>query len=158
VTSVAVASPPELTDEQLAALTTEQRADLARRLAVMAAGGRPRRWLTGAAVTGAVTLAAWIFALADRLPHRYLADNWDTAWVGYDVALLAGLALTAWAAWRASRLLAPAAFTTAVLLVCDAWFDVMTAATTADRTAGMLTALAAELPLAAVLVWVARVR
>jgi hypothetical protein len=43
------------------------------------------------------------------------------------------------------------AFTTGVLLVCDAWFDIITASPV-DRTASVLTALLAELPLAAVLI------
>jgi hypothetical protein len=166
-------------DEQLAALTTEQRAELAGRLAALAnrdrggggpprtrraAPGRPpvtarpvhRRWLATAAAGGGLALVAWIFTLASTLPDRYLAENWDAAWVGYDLALLVGLGLTAWAAWRDSRLLAPAALATAVLLVCDAWFDVMTASTTADLVGGAVTALLAELPLAAALLAVAR--
>jgi hypothetical protein len=191
-----------LSDAQLAALTPEERADLARRLAALtgpepdpptdagrsgapadagrsgapadagrsgaptdagrsgAPAGAWRRWVPAAtvavAVTGTLVLAAWIWGLARTLPHRYLADNWNTAWIGYDLALLAGLALTGWAAWRGSALLLPAAFTTAILLVCDAWFDVMTAATVTDRTASALVALVAELPLAVGLLWVAR--
>ena len=164
-----------LSDAQLAALTPEERADLARRLAALtgpepdpptdagrsgAPAGAWRRWVPAAtvavAVTGTLVLAAWIWGLSRTLPHRYLADNWDTAWIGYDLALLAGLALTGWAAWRGSALLLPAAFTTAILLVCDAWFDVMTAATVTDRTASALVALVAELPLAVGLLWVAR--
>ena len=164
-----------LSDAQLAALTPEERADLARRLAALtgpepdpptdagrsgAPAGAWRRWVPAAtvavAVTGTLVLAAWIWGLSRTLPHRYLADNWDTAWIGYDLALLAGLALTGWAAWRGSALLLPAAFTTAILLVCDAWFHVMTAATVTDRTASALVALVAELPLAVGLLWVAR--
>jgi hypothetical protein len=49
------------------------------------------------------------------------------------------------------QLLVLTAFTTGVLLICDAWFDVMTAAPM-DRWPSVLTALLGELPLAALLI------
>ena len=49
------------------------------------------------------------------------------------------------------QLLILSAFTTGVLLTCDAWFDVMTAAP-ADRWLSILTAVLAELPLAVLLI------
>ncbi len=44
-----------------------------------------------------------------------------------------------------------AGFATGVLLICDAWFDIMTAAP-ADRWVSLLTAAFGELPLAALLI------
>ena len=154
-----------ITDEQLAVLTDEQRADLAHRIAAMsppraAAGGpgtawRLRRWLPLAALAGCALLAGWIAALTLTLPHRYLTQNWDTAWIGFDTALLAGLAATAWTAWRASPALPPVALTTAVLLLCDAWFDVTTAATAPDLTESVI-GLAVEVPAAVALLLAVR--
>jgi ABC-type microcin C transport system duplicated ATPase subunit YejF len=49
------------------------------------------------------------------------------------------------------QLLILTAFTTGILLVCDAWFDVMTAAPP-DRWLSVLTAVLGELPLAVILI------
>jgi len=49
------------------------------------------------------------------------------------------------------QLLVVTAFATGILLICDAWFDVMTAHGD-DRTWSVVTALAVELPFAAVLI------
>jgi hypothetical protein len=49
------------------------------------------------------------------------------------------------------QLLVLSAFTTGVLLTCDAWFDVMTAAPS-DRWPSILTAVLVEVPLAVLLI------
>ena len=49
------------------------------------------------------------------------------------------------------QLLVLTAFTTGILLVCDAWFDIMTAAPN-DRWLSVLTAVVGELPLSAILI------
>jgi len=48
-------------------------------------------------------------------------------------------------------LLTLAAFTTGVLLICDAWFDIITAGPR-DMLVSVLTAVLGELPLAAILI------
>jgi hypothetical protein len=60
------------------------------------------------------------------------------------------MATTALLGFLRRQLLVLTAFTTGVLLICDAWFDVMTA-TPGDRWLPILTAVLAELPLAVVL-------
>jgi hypothetical protein len=57
-------------------------------------------------------------------------------------------AATALAGWRRSTLLVPLAAGTAAMLVCDAWFDVVTS-TPGERLEALLQAGLAELPLAA---------
>jgi ABC-type phosphonate transport system ATPase subunit len=71
--------------------------------------------------------------------------------VGFDVLLLVFMVATAAFGLLRRQLLVLTAFTTGVLLICDAWFDVMTAAP-ADRWLSVLTAVLGELPLAAVLI------
>ena len=71
-------------------------------------------------------------------------------WVGLDIAELAGFAATAWAAWNQRQIVTFFMIITGTLLVCDAWFDVMTAAGTGDVFQSVVYA-AIELPLAAVL-------
>ncbi len=75
----------------------------------------------------AIALVPWIINLALTLPHRYLATDWRLTWVGFDIALLAFLSATAWLGWHRRQLVLLTAFTTGVLLCCDAWFDITTA-------------------------------
>ncbi|GAA4915961.1 hypothetical protein EV188_104432 [Actinomycetospora succinea] len=148
---------PRWTDDELARLSPEEREDLVRRLVatgisppVLPAGRRRRRFLLVAAV-GSLVLVPWIGILAATLPHRYEARHWTLAWVGFDVALVVGLAATAWMAWRARPALVFPALVTATLLVCDAWFDTTTAQRS-DVVVSALSAVLLELPMAAVLV------
>jgi hypothetical protein len=71
--------------------------------------------------------------------------------VGFDVLLLVMLALTAVFGLLRPQLLVLAAFGTGVLLICDAWFDVVTAAPS-DRWLSAASALFVELPIAALLI------
>jgi hypothetical protein len=97
----------------------------------------------------------WIIVLAIRLPAQYRADHWNVAWVGFDVMLLVSLVVSAWALARRPHL-APTAFAvTAVLLACDAWFDVTTASGTGDTAVSMVSAASIELPLAGAMAWAA---
>jgi hypothetical protein len=109
---------------------------------------RVRWWL---ALTAAVALIPWIVYLALSLPQNYVAQNWRATWVGFDVLLLLFLVATAVAGFQHHRLLTLFAFTTGVLLICDAWFDVMTARR-GDMVVSVLTAALVELPLAAILI------
>jgi hypothetical protein len=74
-----------------------------------------------------VTLCVWIIVLGLTLPRRYDASHWNIAWVGFDIGLLAGLSLTAWAAWRRRAVIVLFATATATMLCADAWFDLTTA-------------------------------
>lgn len=150
-----------LTDEQIAAMSPEERGALIRRLARPTADDpAPARWLMRRMrelrvvlmVGSVVVLVPWIVYLALTLPRLYVAHNWDRTWVGFDVLLLFMLVTTAVLGFHRRLLLVLTAFATGVLLVCDAWFDVMTAHGD-DLWLSLLTALAVELPLAAVLIF-----
>jgi hypothetical protein len=112
-----------------------------------------RRYVVEALLFGCITLFAWIIVLALTLPRRYDASHWNLAWIGYDVMLLAGLAATAWAAWRRRVVIVLFATATAMLLCADAWFD-MTTARPSDLWASALLAGCAELPGAIFLMYV----
>ena len=86
-----------------------------------------RRNLLVIVTVSAIALVPWIINLALTLPHRYLATDWRLTWVGFDIALLAFLSATAWLGWHRRQLVLLTAFTTGVLLCCDAWFDITTA-------------------------------
>jgi hypothetical protein len=102
-------------------------------------------------VVCAVGLVPWTVYLALTLPRAYVAHNWDRTWVGFDLLLLVMMVATAVFGYLRRQMLVVTAFATGVLLVCDAWFDVMTAHGE-DRAWSILTALLVELPLAAVLI------
>ena len=97
-------------------------------------------------VAVSVGLVPWTLWLTYSLPSRHVDDHYDVAWVGFDVALALAIALTAGAALRGSRALAPLAAVTGTMLLCDAWFDVVTSPGTLEA---LLLAVCAELPLAA---------
>jgi len=114
-----------------------------------------RRIFVAAVTTASLVLIPWIGYLAASLPDRHVAGQWKAAWVGFDIVLVAFLAGTAWCAWRRRQLLVPAAIITATLLICDVWFDVLLDWGSRDMWCSVATAVLGELPLAALLLWVA---
>jgi hypothetical protein len=148
-----------LTDEQIAAMSPQERRDLIKRLARPLDDFVPsHRWLRRTrelrvllVVGSAVVLVPWIAYLAITLPPRYVADNWDVTWVGFDVLLLVMMVATAVLGYLRRQMLVMTAFATGVLLVCDAWFDVVTAHGN-DQTWSVVSAVVVELPLAALFI------
>jgi len=110
---------------------------------------RRRRRLAVLLGTVAAGLVPWTLWLALSLPKQQVAHHYDLAWVGFDLALAAGIAATAWSALQRPRWLVPLASATATMLLCDAWFDVVTSPP-GERIEAVLLAGLAELPLAAV--------
>ena len=74
---------------------------------------------------GRLRLLPWTLWLTFTLPSRHVTPHYDLAWVGFDVALLARSPPTAWCALRRRNGSSRAA-ATGTMLLCDAWFDVMT--------------------------------
>jgi hypothetical protein len=107
---------------------------------VVARMRRPRLALMAG---GAIGLTLFVL-LAITLPANYVA-------LGFDVLLVAFMVTTAVLVFLRRRLVLLTAFTTGVLLICDAWFDVMTAGTH-DLWVSALTATLVELPLAIILI------
>ena len=103
----------------------------------------------------AVLLIPWTIWLGSTLPARHLSEHWDVAWAGFDAALAVALLGTAISAIRRSLWLVPMATVTATLLICDAWFDVVTAAHGRQLTLALGQAIVLELPLAVACVWLA---
>lgn len=105
------------------------------------------RWVTPVLAVTAVGLLPWTLWLTFSLPARHVSQHYDLAWVGFDVALASAFAATAWCTIRASEWLIPIAAVTGTMLVCDAWFDVVTAGR-AEIGEALTEALLAEIPLA----------
>ena len=107
------------------------------------------RWVTAVLALVTVLLVPWILYLTFTLPSRHVTFHYDLAWVGFDVGLTAAFAATAWATLRGSQWLVPLAAATGTMLLCDAWFDVITSQTGSELWEAVAEALVAELPLAA---------
>lgn len=113
-------------------------------------------WIPRLFALAAATLVPWTLMLALALPTQHDGAHWRLAWVGLDVGLFATLAATAVAAARRSPWVEGVAMACAALLLCDAWFDVMTAQGGAENSLAIVLALLFEIPLTVVSIGVAR--
>jgi hypothetical protein len=143
-----------LTDAQIAALTPAERSELISRLEKPLSHlidpdylGRMRRIRLSLMVGGSIAMVPWLIYLYVTLPDRYVAHNWTVTWVGFDVLLVGFMLATALLGHLRRQLLMLAAFSSGVLLICDAWFDLMTAGPK-DLGLSLVTALLIEVPLA----------
>jgi hypothetical protein len=74
----------------------------------------------------AVVLIPWILILAEYLPAKHLARNWDPLWVGFDVMELIAIVLSLYFMLRRKVWVIMSASALATLLIVDAWFDILT--------------------------------
>ncbi|MFZ1162432.1 hypothetical protein [Mycobacterium sp.] len=123
-----------LSDAQIAAMSPAQRRDLIQRLErpldevfPPAIARRMRRTRLTLMTVGTIALIPWVIYLAFSLPDNYVAHNWPATWIGFDCVLITFMIATAVLGWLRRELVILPAFTTGVLLICDAWFDIMTA-------------------------------
>jgi hypothetical protein len=114
------------------------------------------RWVGFALASAAVGLLPWAAWILHTLPSQHVADHWRLAWTGFDVGLAVALAATATAVLRSSAAAESISMVTATLLVCDAWFDCLTAHGSKQLAMSLLLAVFVELPLAVLCVWIAR--
>lgn len=112
------------------------------------------RWAGPLFVLFAMIMVPWTVYIGETLPARQSSPHYDVAWAGFDVILLVALAATGLTALRRSRYLSLAATASAVLLVVDAWFDVMTTPG-AQVAESIVLAVLVELPLAVLCGWLA---
>jgi hypothetical protein len=148
-----------LTDDDIAAMSVEQRRALIGRLAAASghasASGRrrvgPREVHLAVLVVSAIVRAPWIAYLAATLPSDYTVHHWKLAWVGFDSLLMVLIVATLVLGFRRRLLSVPLGFTTGVLLVCDAGFDLLTSHR-AGIAGSAATAIFVELPLALLLI------
>ncbi|RDI75961.1 hypothetical protein Gocc_0380 [Gaiella occulta] len=117
----------------------------------MDADGRRDGRRAALVVLGAVvvSLVPWTVYLSLALPDEHLETNWALVWTGFDSALAALAIGTLAAVWRRSDATALLATALATALVCDAWFDVTTAAPGDELVVAALMAVLVELPAAA---------
>ncbi|HEX3330557.1 MAG TPA: hypothetical protein VHS27_11595 [Gaiellales bacterium] len=114
------------------------------------------RWVAPFFLVVGIGLVLWTIWIAYDLPRRHVARHWDVAWAGFDVMMAALLLVTAYGAARRAVWLQSAAAASATMLVCDAWFDIVTSGRGADLAMSLASGIFIELPLAVICVWVAR--
>jgi hypothetical protein len=115
-----------------------------------------RGWFLRLLAVACAALVPWSVVLAVTLPRHYVAARWGLTWAVFDAGLLVALAATVWTLWRRRQAFVICALVTATLLICDAWFDVMTAHTHGDLYVSLAFAGFAELPTAVILVSLVR--
>jgi hypothetical protein len=103
----------------------------------------------------AAVLIPWTTFLFITLPDGYAANHWALAWGGFDIGLAIALVVTSLALARGHSYGEFAATITGTLLVCDAWFDILTSRGTSDIVQAIVSAIVIELPLAFLCFWVA---
>jgi hypothetical protein len=113
-------------------------------------------WIAPVLLVCAAVLVPWTAILFLTLPRHYGASHWQLAWAGFDVGLGIALANTAIAALHRPPRGEIAAAVTGTLLICDAWFDVLTSHGSADVAEAVGEAALIELPLAALCFWIVR--
>jgi hypothetical protein len=141
-----------LTDDEIAALTPEQRREQPlSEIEDPAVLNRMRHIRLGLIVGGLIVMIPWIGYLSLALPQKYVAHNWPATWIGFDILLVGFMAATAVLGYLRRQLLVLTAFTTGVLLICDGWFDLMTAKPE-DAALSVVTAMLVQAPMAFLLI------
>jgi hypothetical protein len=102
-----------------------------------------------------VLLAPWIGVLIEQLHGQAGKRSFGASWVWLDVLEAVSLLTVARLLSRRHRATSPVAAATAAILCMDAWFDTMSAAPKLPYAESLAMACFAELPLAALLAWVA---
>jgi hypothetical protein len=117
---------------------------------------RGAQFLATAFLVMAAVLVPWTIFLGISLPPKYDAGHWNVLWTGFDVGLIVVLGYAAWAAWFHRQVLATTAIVAGTLLLCDAWFDIVTSIGRPDQWVTLLTGFGVELPLAVFFLWLYR--
>lgn len=103
----------------------------------------------------ALVLLPWSAFLSATLPSRHVAEHWELAWTGFDLFEAAAIIGTFVAVLKRSPAVTVLATIAGTALLCDAWFDLVTASPGRDVQWALLFAVFAELPLAALCFWIA---
>ena len=113
-------------------------------------------WVGPLFILCAIVLLPWTAYLFMSLPDGYSANHWGLAWGGFDIALGLSLLVTSIAIARREAFGEIGATITGTLLVCDAWFDILTSRGRSDVVQAIVSAVVVELPLAILCFWIAR--
>ena len=113
-------------------------------------------WVAPVFIALATILVGYVVVLGLTLPVSATARHWDVAWEGFDLGLIAMLALSAYFAWRRNPYVTHTTSAAATFLVIDAWFDTVTSRAGSDRLLAIGLAVLVEIPLAGLCLYLAR--
>ncbi len=113
-----------------------------------------RTWLVLLLGGVVIALFPWTAYISSTLPGEHVTHHWDLAWAGFDLFEAIALTATLLALVRRSPLLPMVAAAAGTAMLCDAWFDVITAEPGRELHWAILEALVAELPLSALCFWI----
>lgn len=116
---------------------------------------RARLWLLFVLGGLAIALFPWTAYLSATLPSEHVTHHWQVAWTGFDLFEASALVATVVAMFRRSVFVTVFASVAGTALLCDAWFDLVTAQPGRELGWALLFALVGELPLAALCFWIA---
>ena len=118
---------------------------------------RKHRWLGPLFFLAGLGLVPWTIYLVATLPGRHVQTGYyDLAWGGFDVALALVLVATGIGLVRRRLWVQSTATAAATMLVCDAWFDILSSNPGGDRAVALLLAAFVELPTAVICLLVGR--
>ncbi|QWF83369.1 hypothetical protein [Amycolatopsis sp. CA-230715] len=100
---------------------------VARRTRLGPRGIAARTWAPRVLGGVAAAMVPWVVVLQQTLPATTVVRHWQAVWVGLDLMIALGCAVTAVLYGRGDRRAALSASAVAALAVMDAWFDVLTA-------------------------------
>jgi len=149
-----------ISDDDLRAMTLEERRDLMLRLTRLPGGRRGahmdpskiRRHRLTLLTLGSLGLIPWTIYLGVTLPDRYVVQDWTLTWTGFDAMLTVMFLATALLAYYRKQIVVLASFTSGTLLLCDAWFD-LTTSHGDDRLVALGFALCIEIPMGIFLIY-----
>ena len=93
-----------------------------------------------------IVLVPWTINLSLTLPTHHLSPHWDISWTGLDVGIIITLLITAYLAYKKSKWVTMPAIATSVLLIADAWFDIMSSHAGTALDQAIILAIFVELP------------
>jgi len=124
---------------------------------VISGSDRLRALIAPLLLLAGIGLVPWTIYLALELPRRHVQPRfYDLAWGGFDAALAVLLIATGIGVARRRLWVQGTATAAATMLVCDAWFDILSARDGDERMVAIAFAVGAELPAAALCLLVAR--
>jgi hypothetical protein len=103
----------------------------------------------------AIGLLPWTIYLSITLPPKHESVHWDIVWPGLDIGIALAVAATVIGLVRLSDNVPIYATVAGTLLLCDAWFDILTSKPGTELAWAAVEALIGELPLAAFCFWIA---
>lgn len=103
----------------------------------------------------AIALVPWSLWLSYSLPIDHTDHRWNLVWSGFDIAMLAAIAMTAYLGCKKSGWIVVAASISGTLLLVDAWFDCVTAMDAWEHFLSVSATAFIEIPLGLIAFWIA---